>query len=139
MSRIAIAGIVDFYNVEIGKQNVDAIFRNLTGLKEIVSGDDPGTEEMALWYAEANNIRFKSIPTLRDDIDGKPISEIGENEYGERYWINAGTIRNQQVVDYCSHLIAFLSKDDAVTRALISLATKFELKIRTVMIDELLE
>ncbi|MGB4904004.1 MAG: hypothetical protein WBO91_03585, partial [Saprospiraceae bacterium] len=104
MSRIAIAGSVDFYNEEIFKQKVDAILKNLTGLKEIVSGDDPGTEEMALWYAEANNIRFKSIPTLRDDIDGKPISEIGENEYGERYWINAGTIRNQQVVDYCSHL-----------------------------------
>ena len=94
---------------------------------------------MALRYAEENNIRLNSIPTLRDDIDGKPTSEIGVSEYGKIYWINAGTIRNQQVVDYCSHLIAFLSKDDAVTRALISLATKFELKIRTVMIDELLE
>lgn len=139
MSRIAIAGSVDFYNEEIFKQKVDAILKNISGFMEIVSGEDPGTEEMALWYAETNNIRFKSLPTLRDDIDGKPTSEIGVNEFGERYWINACTIRNQQVVNYCSHLIAFLSKNDETTKALISLATKHELKIRTILVDEYLD
>ncbi|HQX04647.1 MAG TPA: SLOG family protein [Flavobacterium sp.] len=92
MSRIAIAGSVDFYNEEILIQKFDAILKNLTGLKEIVSGEDPGTEEMALRYAEENNIRLNSIPTLRDDIDCKPTSEIGVSEYGKIYWINAGTI-----------------------------------------------
>ena len=139
MYRIAIAGSIDFYNEEVFNQKVDAVLRNMTGHMEIVSGDDPGTEEMALWYAEAKKLRYKSIPTLWDDIEGKPTSEIGIREFGERFWINAGTVRNQQVVDYCSHLIAFLAKDDETTRALITLATRHELKVRTIMIDEYIE
>ncbi|MBK6374121.1 MAG: hypothetical protein IPF67_13400 [Saprospiraceae bacterium] len=59
---------------------------------------------MTLWYAEENNIRLNSIPTLRDDIDGKPTSEIGVSEYGKIYWINTRHNPNQQVTASITYL-----------------------------------
>ena len=50
--------------------------------------------------------------------------KISNKDFGMRFRINAGKVCNNQVIEYCTHLIAFLTKDDEKTCARFILATR---------------
>lgn len=88
---------------------------------EIVSGTAKGADTLGEWYAETMRIPVRQFPADWDT-------------YGKR----AGYLRNKQIADYATHLIAIvdLSVESKGTRHMIQLAKDQGLKIRVIYINE---
>ena len=106
--KLAIVGSRNFNNYDLMTQKLKEMLEGWDEIEEIVSGGASGIDTLAKRYA--NEI-------------GVPIKEFLPNwkEFGPA----AGPIRNSQIVDYCTHLIAFPSKtgkgtQDSIRKAQVS-------------------
>lgn len=74
-------------------------------LDEVVSGTAKGVDSLGEKYALHNSIPLKQFPAPWNEIEGKPQNEIGQTNYGKKFWKLAGHFRNGQMRDYATHLI----------------------------------
>lgn len=118
MNRIIVAGSRDFNEYEFVARWLDYYLGFIDGEIEIVSGKCKGVDALGEQYANDNNYPVK--PFTAD-----------WNKHG----IAAGPIRNQQMADYATHLIAFPAKDSKGTKDMIKKATDKKLHVITVNIE----
>lgn len=97
--KVAIVGSRDYHDYEKVKKEVDNFIRefDLT-IDYIISGGCTGVDKLAERYAKENNLKI-----LIFDADWKT------------YGLKAGPMRNSLIVNECTHLIAFPSKDSKGT------------------------
>ena len=74
-------------------------------------------------------IYFKNEDLFLQKVDAVQSSgmlnlKISNKDFGVRFRINVGKVSNNQVIEYCTHLIAFLAKDDERTCARLILVTR---------------
>ena len=98
MIRLAIVGCRDYTNYDNFKTIVDQYINEIGYPSEIVSGGCRGVDKPAETYA--NNL---NIPTK--------IFEADWAKYGK----GAGPLRNDQMVEYCTHVLALPSKNSVGT------------------------
>lgn len=121
-NRIIIAGsrtvpetdadlVVKIHNILINMQGVDM---------EIISGTCKGADKLGEYFASQFGLAIKQFPA--DWSLGK----------------KAGYIRNKQMAEYATHLVAIvdLSFESRGTRNMIKLAQEYGLKIRVLYINE---
>ncbi|MCP4520996.1 MAG: DUF2493 domain-containing protein [Cytophagales bacterium] len=120
--KIIIAGSRDF-NTEHHYRLLNSVLsrvlrdKDLTTI-EIVSGTARGADKFGERYANENNIAIAEFPA-------------DWNKHGK----SAGYIRNSEMADYGSHLIAFWDGKSRGTKHMIDLATKKNLKVIEVIYD----
>jgi hypothetical protein len=109
MNRVIIAGGRDFNDEVFFLESMKSIDFQID---EVVSGTCSGVDKMGENYANENN-----IPISRFSPDWK------------RYKKAAGVIRNKEMAEYATHLIAFWDKKSKGTKSMIDLAEKYGLSV----------
>lgn len=82
---------------------------------EIVSGTCKGADKLGEKYSSEYNLKLKYFPANWD--------KLGRG---------AGFIRNKQMAEYSTHLVAFWDYTSKGTKHMIDLAKKYQLNIRIV-------
>ncbi len=116
--RLIIAGGRDFKNYILLKKRVSALCTRLFkegGTIEIVCGKAPGADTLGERFAKERGFTVKEFPAEWD-----------------RYKRAAGPIRNTEMAEYATHLIAFWDGNSPGTNNMIAQAKKRGLGIRVV-------
>ena len=98
-------------------ERVYKILKNLQEDIEIVSGTARGADRFGEWFASECGFKVKRFPAEWD-------------KYGK----SAGYIRNKEMADYATHLIALWDGVSRGTSHMIKLAKEKGLKVRVVKI-----
>lgn len=116
--RIAVIGSRGFFNYKFFCEKLEHLISNLEGEIEFVSGGcKTGGDVLIKRYCQENN--FKLVEHLPDwDLYGK----------------KAGFLRNQLIVDDCTHLIAYWDNVSKGTLSSIKMAQKKGIPIKIVTI-----
>lgn len=104
--RLGVVGYRKFNNYECFKKKMDALFL-YCDIEEIITGNEPGVDQLAVRYASENKI---------------PIS-ICDNYRVE------GFLKNISVIEGCDQLIAFLSSKSKGTAESIKKATSLDKEV----------
>lgn len=113
MIKLIVAGGRDFKDYQLLKKTLDFYLQNTDNTNiELVSGKARGADSLGEQYAEENNIKVVEFPA---DWDG-----LGRS---------AGHIRNAQMRDYSTHLIAFWDGNSKGTAGMINIAKRANLKV----------
>lgn len=96
--KLAIVGYRDYTNYEEFKKSVDEYITELK-VNEIVSGGCRGTDTMAEEYAKEKGIQ---MVVFKPNWIKYPWAESKSLAY---------TMRDQEIAKYCTHMIAFPSKE----------------------------
>ena len=100
--NLAIVGSRNFTNynlfLKLLNEKLDFIKLNICDVRLIVSGGAPGVDSMAERFAKDNDIDLK-------------VFKADWNKYGK----SAGPIRNSEIVDTCTVMIAFVALDSVGT------------------------
>ena len=114
--KLIIAGGRDFSNSDLMNEKLDYLLSNTPQNEiEIVSGCAKGADSMGERYAEIMGYAVKQFPA-NWDRDGKA----------------AGPIRNREMAEYATHLIAFHDGVSRGTANMIQVAKELGLKVRVV-------
>jgi hypothetical protein len=109
--RYIIAGGRDFDNYNLLKSTCDKIITDKEN-SEVVCGMAKGADLLGKKWADENNI---------------PVVEFPAN--WTKYGKSAGPVRNIEMADYATHLIAFWDGESKGTKHMIDTAKKKHLKV----------
>jgi hypothetical protein len=98
-------------------------------IDEVVSGNAKGVDSLGEKYALHNNIPLKQFPAPWNETEGKPQNEIGQTNYGKKFWKLAGPFRNRQMADYATHLILCWDGKSSGSANMLKLAEEKNLTI----------
>lgn len=113
MNRIIVAGGRDFNNYSLLESKLDYYLSNLESF-EIVSGGANGADRLGEKYAISKGLKLVMFPA--DWSLGK----------------QAGYLRNKEMAEYSTHLIAFWDGKSKGTKHMINLAKENNLKVKVV-------
>lgn len=114
--KLIIAGGRYFNDYALMKRKCTFLLKNTNSETiEVVSGGATGADSLGERFAKENNYSIKRFPA-------------DWNMHGKA----AGPIRNKQMAEYGTHLIAFWDGKSRGTKGMIELAKKHNLKIRIV-------
>jgi len=117
MIYIGIVGSRDFTNYEFVSKEINKYLQTFKEEITIVSGDCRGIDFLVQRYSKEFNIPF--------------IKHVAQwDKYGKR----AGPIRNKQIVDSITHLLAFPKNTSIGTFSTINLAKKKKVLITVITI-----
>jgi hypothetical protein len=109
---LCISGYRNFNDYKVFKDALDKFIIEI-GMPEVMYfGECAGVDKMALKYAKENELPYR-------------IYYADWKTHG----LKAGPLRNKDMIDISTHLLAFLSKDSKGTKNAISLAKKQNLHI----------
>ena len=118
MLKVIIAGSREFEDYYFLEKKLNHIFSKWPFSEiEVVSGGAKGVDHLGEMYAEAKGCALKVFPA-------------DWNEHGKA----AGPIRNKQMAEYATHLVAFWDGKSRGTKNLIDTAKKLELKFKVIEI-----
>lgn len=131
--RIIIAGDRNITDYKIVKSAVEAALKSWNcgtdAVDEVVSGCARGIDTLGEKWAETNGVKVVKFPAKWDKLDGDWV-EIKVNKWGKKYNSKAGFIRNQQMAEYATHLIAIQTNGPTNgTQSMIRLGKKYNLII----------
>jgi SLOG family YspA-like protein len=113
--KLAIVGSRNYDNYDNFKVIVDQ-YLDKNGIPlEIISGGCKGVDKLAEKYARELDIPFKSF-------------EADWNKYGR----SAGPLRNTQIIEYCTHVLALPTKGSVGTLDTIRKAQKISKDVKIV-------
>lgn len=110
--RVVIAGGRDFTDYELLQVKLNILLSKTQDV-EIVSGGAKGADTLAERYAKEHSYPFKLFKA-----DWK------------RYGKSAGYRRNNEMADYCTHVVVFWDGQSKGTKSMLSLAIKRNLPYR---------
>lgn len=116
MNRVIVAGSRSFANYELLKKKLDKILVNLLPNVEIVSGGANGADKLGERYARERGLPVKQF--LANWSKGK----------------GAGYMRNVDMANYATHLVAFWDGKSRGTKHMIDMARQCGLTARVVMV-----
>lgn len=131
--KVIIAGSRGFKNYELLRDKCDSILANIQDEIWIVSGTAEGADQLGERYAQERGYYLLEVPANWDDIQGKPVSQIGTSRGGKKYWKLAGHVRNEKMALLAQALIAF-NLGTPGTYHMIETAKKYNLKIREIKV-----
>lgn len=117
-ARIIVAGGRRFANYPLLKHKMDVITKNLResgAYIQIVSGKAPGVDTLGEKWARQRGVTVKEFPADWES-------------HGKR----AGYIRNKQMAEYGTHLVAFWDGSSPGTKLMIELAKEHGLTVRVI-------
>ena len=113
-SKVIVAGSRTITDKDFIFQKLDHLLRNLHNI-EIVSGTAQGPDRIGELYAIHRNLGLIRFPADWDT-------------YGK----SAGYIRNRQMAEYATHLVAFHNGYSKGTKHMINIARELNLEVRVV-------
>lgn len=115
--RMAVVGYRNYHDYEHIKKELD-YFQSKVKINLIVSGGCTGVDTLAERWADENNVPKLIL---------LPNKSLGKKSY---------VLRDQEIVNHCTHMIAFPSTNGKGTQITISMAKKKpEIKLRVIEID----
>ena len=123
--RLAVVGYRKFHNYEYAKKVIDKWQLSNGKITEIVSGGCEGADTLAERYAKEHNIHPEIYPPDWDKY---------KTPFGKKN--PAGVIRNTQIVNRCTHLLAFVSINSVGTNDTIKKAQKKGVPVKIKNIDK---
>lgn len=113
---LIIAGTRDFDNYGLLVQEVDKLINQFSNKFEIVSGCARGADKLGERYAKE-----KGIPVIRFPAEWN------------RYGLQAGILRNEEMAKYADMCIVFWDNKSKGTKNMISNAYKYNLPLKVVL------
>ena len=113
--KVAIVGSRNFTDYIQFKEIVDNYISEIGDVDMIISGGCSGVDSMAEKYADEHHIAIKIFPA-------------NWTKYGKR----AGPIRNTEIVNDCTHLLALPSKSSVGTKDSINKAKHLKKSVKIV-------
>jgi len=111
--RVIVAGCRDFTDQSIGFNHISYVLSRVLPCDiQIICGEARGADTIGKLWAQERNISVVSFPA-------------DWNQYSK----SAGYIRNSQMAQYATHLIAFWDGHSHGTKHMIDLAKKYSLVI----------
>lgn len=114
ISKVIVAGGRDFNDYKLLLEKLDYYLERLPDI-QIVSGMARGADALGARYAKERGYPLKEFPADWDNL-------------GKR----AGYVRNQQMSEYSTHLVAFWDGKSRGTKHMIDIAKGVGLKVRVV-------
>ena len=111
--KVIIAGGRDFNQYEVLKDYCDKMLSQQSSSIEIVSGTAKGADQLGERYAKERGYPIKRFPADWD-------------KHGKA----AGPLRNKEMADYATALIAFWDEQSKGTKNMIETAKSLGLKVR---------
>lgn len=133
--KVIIAGSREFTDYKLLEQKCDSILASIKDEIWVISGTARGADQLGEKYAQNRGYYVMECPAQWNDIEGKPLNQIGTNSTGQKYWKLAGHHRNKVMAQEADALIAFNLNDSKGTANMISFAKKYKLKIREIKIN----
>lgn len=131
LNRVIIAGCRDFKDYPRLEMEIDFMLQNLNTIDtEIVSGKQCTKIKHGLGKHEKYGADYLGEVYAR----AKGINIIPFEADWNRFGKSAGPVRNREMAEYATHLIAFPSKKSTGTRNMISSANEMGLKVYVVEI-----
>ena len=115
--KLAIVGSRNFTDYSVVEKAVDEYIQLIGQPSLIISGGAKGVDTLAEQYAEAHKI-------------SKLIFQANWAKYGKR----AGPIRNKEIVNECTHVIAFVATDSVGTKDTITQAKLLGREVKVILI-----
>lgn len=117
ISRVIVAGGRDFIDYALMERTLDRLIYHkcLRREVEIVSGCARGADTLAIQWARSRGFPVKRFPADWD-----------------KYGRGAGSLRNIEMAEYGTHLIAFWDGKSRGTAHMIRTATEHGLKVRVI-------
>lgn len=125
--KVIIAGGRDYANYSFMKKQLNSLFRNVKNTHNItiLTGGAQGADRLAEFYAKTHNFKVeKFIPDWNKYASNNPMKKNP-----------AGVIRNKEMVDEGTHLVAFWDGVSNGTKNTILTSHKANLKIRVYSYD----
>lgn len=120
--KLAIVGYREYTDYEQFKKHVDDYTKELK-ISEIVSGGCRGTDQMGERYAKEKGYRIL----------------VFTPEWGKYPWKSKGklayTMRDKQIAEYCTHMIAFPSTKGKGTQLTIKFAQQAGKQVNVVFVS----
>lgn len=121
MMKVIIAGSRDFNDYELLKRKCDKILSNSLDKEiTIISGGARGADNLGEKYAKEKGYKVK-------------IYKADWTKYGKK----AGYLRNREMGENATHLIAFPMGESRGTRSMIDIAKQMKLGVRVVEVDRI--
>jgi hypothetical protein len=118
MFKVVVAGSREFEDYTFLEKKLNHIFSKWHFSEiEIVSGGAKGVDHLGEMYAQAKGCALKVFPAD-----------------WEKHGKAAGPIRNKEMAEYATHLVAFWDGESRGTKNMIDTAKKLGLKIRVIEI-----
>lgn len=114
--RLIIAGSRDFTNYTFLRDKLDFLLKNIEEEIEIVCGEARGADKLGRQYGEFRGYKIKSFPANWD---------LGKG---------AGFLRNREMAQYGTHLVAFWDQKSPGTKMMIDLAKEYNLPTRVIKV-----
>jgi hypothetical protein len=115
--KIAVVGSRNFSDYSFFAEKLESIISNLENVEFVSGGCPSGGDALITQYCKENN--FKLTEHLPEwELHGK----------------KAGFLRNQLIVDDCTHLIAYWNMESKGTKSSIDMAKKQNKPIRIIKI-----
>ena len=121
--KVIIAGGREFHDYELLKR---AIKQSGFEITEVVSGGARGADSLGERWAQENNIPIKKFPAKWKELNVKG-AVIKVNKWGQKYNVNAGFMRNEEMAKYADALIAVEGGNG--TADMVKRAKKHKLKV----------
>lgn len=96
--RILVCGGRDFFDKEFVNRYLDSIKSKLSPDAIIIDGEAKGADTLAYEWAKSRGYKSLRFPAKWDDLN-HPEAIIKINKFGKEYNVNAGFIRNKQMLD----------------------------------------
>jgi len=132
MFKVIIAGGRTFADYELLKNKSDFILSKIKDSIQIVSGTADGADKLGEQYRKERGYSLQEFPAPWNEIEGKPLHQIGIRKDGKKYWKAAGHFRNAQMAEYADGLIAFWNGKSRGTQNMIELAKLQNIKVAVV-------
>lgn len=116
--KLIIAGTRTFNDYDFLKQKVDKILSNTEQVKLIISGGAKGADTLAIEYAKEKGYNY-----------------LVEKADWDKYGKGAGHIRNEAMAKLATHCIVFWDGISPGSKNMVSLAEKYNLKLRIIRYD----
>lgn len=117
--RLIVAGGRDFNDYSFLCKSLDFMLQRYKPEDVlIVSGKARGADSLGARYAKEHGITVKEFPANWKDLTTPPV-KVKSNTYGD-YNCLAGIVRNHQMGDFSSHLVAFHDKSSTGTLDMIN-------------------
>lgn len=125
--KVIICGSRTYENQLTIEDVEEAVKKSKFKVKEVVSGECAGPDQVGHAWAEQKGIPVKEFPAKWDDISNCPNPR--KNKYGKLYNPRAGFERNVEMVKYSDAVIAFWDENSCGTEHTINEAKKAGLPV----------
>lgn len=132
--RLAVVGSRKYQDMDTVTKYLDSIRKEYGDFVLICGMEETGADGLGYRYAQANGLTIEEYPAPWDNLE-VPGAVVRMNTYGRPYNVRAGFIRNTEMAERCTHVIAFWDGKSPGTKHMLETCKKLGRKMKVYIIN----